>query len=227
MKIHAFGDSFVMGDQDDFLEETKWIDQPTHGMAHYDRVQYLRHNVSFASHIACRLNAELINYAVGGCGNQMQIDYLYNETLAGNISADDIVLFGFTTSWRGRVLIRPAAERAGLLINLGDNSFNDEELICRDCLYAHVLTSKLQQQYQFKLIAFNLFHNVTDSSEFYKHLLGYQYPTNTLIDILNDTWGQITHLQIIWAKFLWDMKIYIQKLEVTIIRTQVLMGIKR
>ena len=87
--IHAFGDSFVAADQDERHDDLEYR-------------EYLKYNVSFAALIAEHLNVPLVNCAEYGSGNYPQIDRLILNLQNEKIKSDDIVLFGFTSSIRGR-----------------------------------------------------------------------------------------------------------------------------
>ena len=89
--IHAFGDSFVVGDQDDFVHDHPAGVVPDHNMGYDDRLEFLKYEVSFAAIIAKNYNQQMKNYAVRGSGNLPQIDRLFNELVAGTIAPDDII----------------------------------------------------------------------------------------------------------------------------------------
>jgi hypothetical protein len=67
MKLWAYGDSFVAGDQD----------IPGRVDAIPENMEYNRYNVSFASVLAKQLNVTLINRAISGCSNFVQLDQLW------------------------------------------------------------------------------------------------------------------------------------------------------
>ena len=79
--IHAFGDSFVVGDQDDYINDknTDPESAPTHNMSEATRTEYLKYNVSFAALIAKQLDTKLKNHAVRGTGNFPQLDLLFDQ----------------------------------------------------------------------------------------------------------------------------------------------------
>ena len=76
IKLHAFGDSFVSGDQDDFIHDHHPSHPPTHNMEYHERDQYLKYNVSFISLVAKQLNFDFENYSDRGSGNIPQLDRL-------------------------------------------------------------------------------------------------------------------------------------------------------
>ena len=85
MKLHAFGDSFVVGDQDEKDDKNK---------------EYLKYNVSFVSIIAKHFGIELVNYSESGSGNFSQLDKLFLNLKYGTIQKNDVVLFGMTSTSR-------------------------------------------------------------------------------------------------------------------------------
>ena len=93
IKIWAYGDSFVAGDQDD----PKRID------AIPEIMEYNRYNVSFAAHLAKNLGIDIINRAISGCSNFVQLDKLFKD--AASIAQDDIVIFGISSPLRDRFQI--------------------------------------------------------------------------------------------------------------------------
>jgi len=203
VKLHAFGDSFIVGDQDDFLEEIPKNIKPVHNMKYDDRVEYLKYNVSFVSIIAKHLNLELINYAVRGSGNYPQLDKLWLNLLSGNIKENDIVLFGFTTSGRDRI---QAMFCEKVVDHHYGESIIDRKLLKEgpsstifetDHFYVLSILEMLSKKFNVRIIKFNLFDNALDySNDNIKRLydftdfIGYNIKGNTLIDIINDTWGQ-------------------------------------
>ena len=92
--LHAFGDSFIVGDQDDFLHN--------HNMTYDERVEYLKNNVSFVSILAKHYGYSLKNQSERGSGNFPQLDRLWLNLTNGVIKEGDIVLFGLTTFIRDR-----------------------------------------------------------------------------------------------------------------------------
>jgi hypothetical protein len=71
MKVWAYGDSFVAGDQD----------IPEINNALESTMEYNRYNVSFVSHLAKQLNVPLINRGISGCSNFVQLDKLFLDVI--------------------------------------------------------------------------------------------------------------------------------------------------
>lgn len=199
MKIHAFGDSFVVGDQDDFYDDPNTVTTPTHGMNFGERLNYLKYNVSFAVLISKQLGVEFVNYAERGSGNYPQLDKLWMACFNKKIVKDDIVLFGMTTTARDRAhcghIEKVISSNYGEflvdrnLINICDHS----TIGVIDQFYILSILEKLMDLFQIRIIAFNLFDNPNDYSNvknnFFECYLGNNVEGNTLIDIINDTWG--------------------------------------
>jgi hypothetical protein len=203
-KIHAFGDSFVQGDQDDFYHDYPWEEveypKPDHGMNYPDRINYLRYNISFVSIIASTLNLDYINYAEGGSGNYPQLDKLWSGLISGKIDEGDIVMFGITTPVRDRISCinfeQAISNSRGEVIAARDllKSHNIQQLVEIDYYYILSLLERMAIQFRVKIICFNLFDNpigLSNNRQIYMtfDLLGKEFIGNTLIDILNDTWG--------------------------------------
>jgi hypothetical protein len=188
MKIFAFGDSFVLGDQDDF-----------HLHSNYEQhIEYLKHNVSFVSIIARHLSAELENYAIRGCGNYPQLDRLTYMILNNQIQSTDIVFFGLTTGARDRakILDTDRSKNIGMIDRDLITSADYKTVIEIDYFYVLSTLEKISQEFNIKIVAFNLFENavnysIRDPKKFnFDILVGPGLQGNTLIDILNDTWGK-------------------------------------
>ena len=200
MKIHAFGDSFVVGDQDDFLDDTNTISAPAHGMNFGERVKFLKYNVSFVALIAKQLNVELINYAERGTGNFPQLDKLWLACNNNQINADDIVLFGMTTTTRDRIgcniIEKTTSENYGefLVDRQLITSCNHGTIGVIDQFYILSVLEKITNLFNVRIIKFNLFDNPSDYSNVnninFLDFVGANIKGNTLIDIINDTWGQ-------------------------------------
>ena len=159
MKIYAYGDSFVAGDQD----------IPGRVDAIFENMEWNRYNVSFASFLAKKLDCELINKAVGGSGNYPQLDILWTDS--PNIRPEDLVIFGFTSSWRDRFsipLIWPgaiAANRGPTMLDRNLLQKNEQNRIAVvDFFYVLSVIEKIEELYGFKVIKFNNFHNVLDEA---------------------------------------------------------------
>lgn len=188
--IHAFGDSFVVGDQDDYIGDpnTDPNNPPTHGMNEHERTQYLKYNVSFASLISKQLNTGLKNYAVRGTGNYPQLDMLWNQLVDKNITANDIVLFGVTTGIRDRAgsLDYKDLSKSLSVLHLA-NWKNIGDIPKVDQFYILSTLTQLSLAFNVRIIKFNLFDQALNF-KFDDYLNG------SLIDVLNDTYGQnISH----------------------------------
>jgi hypothetical protein len=199
--LHAFGDSFVLGDQDDFIHDKIPGVVITHKMNFPERVEYLRKNVSFASLVAKKLDYNYNNYAERGSGSYPQLDKMWSKLMDGTIKENDIILFGITTICRDRSSahkfeesVNPSfAERIADRIMLTTSDFR--ELWEADYFYILSILTTLENSFNVKIIKFNLFNNPLDISKdevkqrFNFDILGRNFNGNTLIDILNDTWG--------------------------------------
>jgi hypothetical protein len=196
--LHAFGDSFIVGDQDDLFQET------THNMPWEQRLEYLKTQVSFVSILAKHYGYDLKNYAERGSGNYPQIDRLWLNLINGNIKSGDLVLFGITTTIRDRFLLhevdRCTSKNSGPYMvdrSLIDRHTDRQRLLELDYFYILSLLDQLSKKFNIKIIKFNLFDNsldhandtVTDLCQV-DDFVGWATPGNTLIDILNNTWGQ-------------------------------------
>jgi len=190
MKIWAYGDSFVAGDQD-ILGRIDAIPA---------NMEYNRYNVSFASILSKELNVELTNRAISGCSNFVQLDQLFMDS--ENISPGDLVLFGFSSPWRDRWSIPTYGP--DFLKSTKGPSLVDRTLIKSethrvgivDFFYTLSVLTRLQATYNFKVVAFNSFHNVLknasneDIVKFnFDNFVGIKEPGNTLLNVLSDTWG--------------------------------------
>ena len=199
--LHAFGDSFVQGDQDDFLHDRHPGVTPDHNMNFLERVEYLRNNVSFASIIARQLGYDYKNSAERGSGSYPQIDKMWSNLMDGTIQESDVVLFGLTTISRDRSYaykfeesVSPGfAERIADRAMLTTSDFR--QLWEADYFYILSILSHIETTFNVKIIKFNLFDNPLDKSKriirhrFKFNILGEEFIGNTLIDILNDSWG--------------------------------------
>lgn len=179
--IHAFGDSFVAADQDIRHNDYEYRD-------------YLKYNVSFASLIAKHFNLPFKNYAEYGSGSYPQVDKLLINIKNGNIKSTDVVLFGITASTRGRFLIGtlfPSKHMVnGIVV---DKDASDIDIAPRfDYYYILSILENISKTFNIRIIKFNLFNdwstnlNLSTITDF----IGLDSPGNTLIDILNDTWGE-------------------------------------
>ena len=199
--LHAFGDSFIVGDQDDFLHE---VPNATHGMLWDERLAYLKTQISFVAILAQHYGYDLKNYAERGSGNYPQIDRLWLNLINGNIAEGDIVLFGITTTIRDRFMLhevdRCTSDRVGPFMveqTLIAKHSDRQRLLELDYFYILSLLDQLSQKFKIKIIKFNLFDNSLDHATSrttdvcqVDDFVGWATPGNTLVDILNDSWGQ-------------------------------------
>lgn len=191
MKLWAYGDSFVAGDQD----------IPGRVDAIPENMEYNRYNVSFASVLAKQLNVTLINRAISGCSNFVQLDQLWLDCT--DIKSDDLVLFGITTPLRDRFMIPHLTPeflneyRGPGLVNRSLFRDHPHTRICTiDTFYTLSVIEKIEKMYNLNIIKFNLFHNpLQDASEEdlkkfnFDNFIGLNTPGNTLLDVLTDNWG--------------------------------------
>lgn len=190
-KVWAYGDSFVAGDQD----------IPGRIDAIEDHAEYNRYNISFVSHLAKSLNRPLINRGISGCSNFVQLDKLMMD--APNINKDDIVIFGITTTWRDRFSLphmcpETISESRGPMMLHRDLVFKESsnKIATFDLFYILSAIEKIESIFGFKVIKFNLFHDILaeaseeDKSLFkFQNFIGLNITGNTLIDLLLDNWG--------------------------------------
>lgn len=192
MRLWTYGDSFVAGDQDipgriDAIEEY---------------TKYNRYNVSFASHLARKLDLELINRGISGCSNFVQLDKLFLD--APSIKKDDIVLFGLTTAWRDRVTIpytcpeylKDTRGPALLHRELVSKKYNLEKTATIDLFYVLSVIEKIEKIFNIRVVKFNLFHDsiaesLEEDKNFFKfdNFIGLGFDGNTVLDVLTDNWG--------------------------------------
>ena len=202
MKIHAFGDSFVVGDQDDFLDDENTTLAQTHGMNFGERIKFLKYNVSFVALIAKELNIELINYAERGSGNFPQLDKLWVACNNNQVNPGDTVLFGMTTTTRDRIgcssIEKTTSKNYGefLVDRQLINSHNHGTIGIIDQFYILSVLEKISKLFKLRIIKFNLFDNPSDYTDMnninfagFADFVGADVKGNTLIDIINDTWG--------------------------------------
>lgn len=190
MKIWAYGDSFVAGDQDD----PKRID------AIPEIMEYNRYNVSFAAHLAKSLEIDITNRAISGCSNFVQLDRLFKD--AKFIAKDDIVIFGVSSPLRDRFQIPlnyPEFVKDTRGPTLGDRDLFAKKNIHRvpivDMFYLLSTIEKIEQLYNIKIIKINAFHNFMEDCPLeekhkfqFENFLGLHDPNNTLLDVLIDNW---------------------------------------
>ncbi len=199
MKLVAYGDSFVMGDQDDFVHEVK---RPTHSMGYDERTEYLRYNVSFPSLISKHFKISCINRAERGSGNYPQLDKLYFDLESGIINSGDLILFGITTVTRDRISLgnfkRVTSTDHGecLIDRKMINSYNTDKIGEIDLFYILSILQTLSKCYSVNIISFNIFDIPLSHLEIvparfnFENYIGWNIKGNSLIDILNDTWGE-------------------------------------
>ena len=199
--LHAFGDSFIVGDQDDFLHD---VSTASHSMPWEERLAYLKTQVSFVSILAKQYGYDLKNYAERGSGNYPQIDQLWLNLINGTIKTGDVVLFGVTTTIRDRFMLhevdRCTSDNVGpFMVNrtLVAKHSDRQRLLELDYFYILSLLDQMSKKFNIKIIKFNLFDNsldhatprITDLCQV-DDFVGWAIPGNTLVDILNDSWGQ-------------------------------------
>lgn len=191
MKLHAFGDSFTAGDQDDF-DNYKDFNA---------RLEYVRYNVSYISIVARELNYTLVNHACRGSGNFPQIDKLWNNLISGNITSNDTVFFGLSTSCRDRLT---CIELKKSISDSWGECVIDREMLLKgdvqkiqelDYFYTLSVLDQIRQKFNIKIIIMQAFDQCLDINPNIKHLfnfskfVGCTHNNNTFINILNDNWG--------------------------------------
>ena len=191
MKIYAYGDSFVAGDQD-ILGRVDAIPE---------NMEYNRYNISFASVLAKKMGVELVNRGISGCSNFVQLDQLWMDS--ADISSNDLVLFGLTTPWRDRFMIPHMGPEflkdtrgPGLVNRTLINSNPKSRVAVVDYFYTLSVIEKIEKLYNLNIIKFNLFHDPLqdaledDLTKFkFDKFIGLGSPGNTLVDMLTDKWG--------------------------------------
>lgn len=201
-KLFAFGDSFVVGDLDDFGENDCNYNPnypPQHNMGYDERLNYLKYNVSFASLLAKHFNLEFENLAERGSSNYLQLDRFSLLISKGKIKPNDIVLFGITHSSRDRLSLieHQNSPEVGTLGVIFHEIRTDPEKLYMiehfDFFYILSVLESFKKKYRVNILAFNLFYNTVHSGESldyeFNFLLGSEYKNNTLVDLINDTWG--------------------------------------
>lgn len=197
-KLFAFGDSFIVGDQDDF-------DNPVAYPEDYnERLEFLKYNISFVSLLAKHYNLEYHNFAVRGSGNFPQIDKILQCLDQKLINKGDIILFGITTLVRDRVNL---LEYFKIKLRSWGPTMVDRDLvpdrindiIRYDLFYILSILDRIRSKYKVKILAFNIFDNLysycenIDSNIYdFDFFLNGKFPGNTLVDIVNDSWGKLT-----------------------------------
>lgn len=185
-RIFAFGDSFVVGDQD----------EPT------QNIEHLKYNVSFVSILAKQFNVPLTNDAVRGSSNFAQIDKLWMRAVNGELKETDLILFGITTPVRERCRLLDLAPNV-LHHSIGEcivdrQLINNNNLMWEtDYFYALSILESIERKFGLTILKFNIFDNILDYASPEKKQL-FEVPNfidftesgNTLVDILHDTYGQ-------------------------------------
>ena len=208
--LHAFGDSIMVGDLDDYLHLKDPNVKPNHRMQYNVRVEYLKYNVSFVSILAKHYGYDLKNYSVRGSGNYPQLDRVWHNLVNGNIKSGDIVLFGVSTVERDRLILQTFAfdptvnEKTGphlidrdLLSKENWVANGEQPILDMDFYYINAILSQLSKQFDVKIIRCNLGDNALyQASDSIRHIckienfVGIDTIVNTIYHILNDTWGQ-------------------------------------
>ena len=208
--LHAFGDSIVVGDLDDYLHLNDPNVKPNHRMPYDVRIKYLKHNVSFVSILAKHYGYNLENYAVRGSGNYPQLDRVWSNLVNGKIKSGDIILFGFGPVTRDRLVLQTFAfdptvnEKTGphlldrdLLSKENWVANGEQPILEMDFYYINSVLNRLGEQFNVRMIRCNLGDNALyHASDHIKKIcevedfVGYNVVGNTYHHILNDSWGQ-------------------------------------
>lgn len=200
-KLFAFGDSFVVGDLDDFGPKDFNYNPdfpPTHNMSYDERIKYLKNNVSFASLIAKHYNFDYENLAIRGTGNFFQLDQLLLAARQGKFNQGDIILFGITINSRDRLSmididLGKNSPLGIISYDLKDNHENLSIIEEFDFFWILSILESVRRIYKVKIIAFNLFYNplckIKNSLKFdFDFFIGEGIDNNTMVDVLNDTY---------------------------------------
>jgi hypothetical protein len=193
-RILAFGDSFVVGDQDDFGPQDFNYNPafpPTHNMPYDVRFEYLKNNVSFVSLLAKEFNCTLINFAERGCGNYIQLDKLLEFIEEGKLEQGDLILFGITSTLRDRNGIPDIKGQFPIALQESKNKGYVDKF---DLFYVLSALDAISKFYNVTIIKFNLFDNPLCNSPSnlnfnFENFIGFNLKANTLVNILNDNWG--------------------------------------
>jgi len=190
--IHAFGDSFTVGDQEDFDQYKDFG----------ERLEYVRYNISYISHVAKELRLNLVNHAERGSGNFPQIDKLYLGLISGDIKSTDVVFFGLSTSCRDRssCIELPKSTSDSWGESVVDRNLllsGDFQTISElDYFYALSVIDQLRKKFNIRIVVMQAFDHCLDQKPALKYLfkfedfIGCDLINSTFIDILNDTWGR-------------------------------------
>ena len=198
-KLFAFGDSFVVGDQDDFGPTDCNYNPafpPTHNMPYDVRIEYLKNNVSFAALLAKHYNFEFENFAIRGGGNFLQLDELLLLADQNKLNAGDVILFGISINSRDRLqMLEDHKNKHGIILDRLRADPNNFTLIEQfDFFWVLSVLETIKNKYNVKIIALNLFYNpIFKKSGFlnfnFNFLIGNNTDNNTMVDVLNDTYG--------------------------------------
>ena len=122
--------------------------------------------------------------------------------LSGNIKENDIVLFGFTTIGRDRIQamfcekVVDYHQGEHIIDRVFLNTAEHSDIFESDYFYIHSVLESISKRFNIRIIKFNLFDNPLDYSNKevkklydFTDFIGHDNSNNTLIDILNDTWG--------------------------------------
>lgn len=207
-RILAFGDSFVLGDLDDFgPSDCNYNPKfpPTHDMQYDERIEFLKTNVSFAALLSKKLEYDLLNFSLRGCSNFVQLDKLINFIIAGKLKPDDVILFGLTTLGRDRLsLLFDLHENKSKVVRIVDYEIQDSnnwEILQKiDYFYILSILNQISVKYNVPIIKFNLFTNEMKEPpsllDYHSdNFIGLDVNNNTLIDVLNDTWGSSSFIK--------------------------------
>ena len=182
-RILAFGDSFVADESQDSL--------------------------SFAARLAKHFDCEFENYADNGSSNHRQLDRLLYLAHTNKLTANDVILFGLTSTSRDRRGLTDTwvtathhnmlnSWKSGLsnLVDVCIRGHHNWDLIEFNDLFFILSTLEcVGTQYQIPVIKFNLYDNLfrskipTGISYPHNNFLGWEFKNNTLMDILDDTWA--------------------------------------
>jgi hypothetical protein len=182
--LHVFGDSFVVGIQ----HKTENI-FPSYITSHYEKVDYLKYNISFSSILAKHFNYKLINYAEEASGNLPQIDLLFSNI--DKIQKDDLIMFGLTSTNRDRASVLEFKEfhdrKEGQKI-VHKSSLELDSLAITDFYYILSILESIEKRFDLKIIKFNLFHNPLYKNFNpifnFNNFIDINKPCNTLVDML-------------------------------------------
>jgi hypothetical protein len=193
-RILAFGDSFVVGDQDDFgPQDFNYNPEypPTHNMSYDDRLEYLKNHVSFVALLAKEFNCALINFAERGCGNYVQLDKLLEFIEEGRLEQGDLILFGITSTLRDRNSVPSVDGNYPIAVGEMKNKGYVDRF---DLFYILSALDAISKRCNVSIIKFNLFDNPMCNSSSnlnfnFENFIGFNLNANTLVNILNDDWG--------------------------------------